>query len=171
MRVSLAESRAREEALIAKCSALAAECRGQARKMMTSLDLSKQDQSTIDALKLELENSWATIDELHENELASKREASELRLEIERLTRDDDRPVTHGRSSTGGTDTEDPFAFQRPRPRRVDAREMEKLLSAKESLTAERATCSSCARASRSACHPSRRRRSRSCRGPGPCRR
>ena len=58
---------------------------------MTSLDLSKQDQSTIDALKLELENSWATIDELHENELASKREASELRLEIERLTRDDDR--------------------------------------------------------------------------------
>ena len=104
---------------------------------MTSLDLSKQDQSTIDALKLELENSWATIDELHENELASKREASELRLEIERLTRDDDRPVTHGRSSTGGTDTEDPFAFQRPRPRRVDAREMEKLLSAKESLTAE----------------------------------
>ena len=105
---------------------------------MTSLDLSKQDQSTIDALKLELENSWATIDELHENELASKREASELRLEIERLTRDDDRPVTHGRSSTGGTDTEDPFAFQRPRPRRVDAREMEKLLSAKESLTAER---------------------------------
>ena len=64
MRSSLAESASRR-ALIAKCSALAAECRGQARKMMTSLGLSiNEDQSTIDALKLELENSWATIDEL-----------------------------------------------------------------------------------------------------------
>ena len=124
--------------MIAKCSALAAECRGQARKMMTSLDLSKQDQSTIDALKLELENSWATIDELHESELASKREASELRLEIERLTRDDDRALTHERSSTGETDTGEPFGFQRASARRVDSREMEKILSAKESLTAER---------------------------------
>jgi len=105
---------------------------------MTSLDLSKQDQSTIDALKLELENSWATIDELHESELASKREASELRLEIERLTRDDDRASTHERSSTGGTDTGEPFGFQRASARRVDSREMEKILSAKESLTAER---------------------------------
>lgn len=105
---------------------------------MTSLDLSKQDQSTIDALKLELENSWATIDELHESELASKREASELRLEIERLTRDDDRASTHERSSTGETDTGEPFGFQRARARRVDSREMEKILSAKESLTAER---------------------------------
>lgn len=105
---------------------------------MTSLDLSKQDQSTIDALKLELENSWATIDELHESELASKREASELRLEIERLTRDDDRASPHERSSTGETDTGEPFGFQRASARRVDSREMEKILSAKESLTAER---------------------------------
>lgn len=105
---------------------------------MTSLDLSKQDQSTIDALKLELENSWATIDELHESELASKREASELRLEIERLTRDDDRALTHERSSTGETDTGELFGFQRASARRVDSREMEKILSAKESLTAER---------------------------------
>jgi len=106
--------------------------------MMTSLDLSKQDHATIDALKLELENSWATIDELHESELASEQEASELRLEIERLTRDDDRTATHERSSTDGTDTGGPSAFQRTSARRVDTREMQKILSAKESLTAER---------------------------------
>ena len=56
-----------------------------------TLDLSREDQSTIDALKEELEKAWAMVDESHESELASKREASELKMEIERLTRDEDK--------------------------------------------------------------------------------
>jgi hypothetical protein len=46
--------------LVAKCAALATECRAQASKMEIALNLSQEDQSTIEALKDELEKAWAT---------------------------------------------------------------------------------------------------------------
>ena len=132
VRAALADAAERERALTAKCATLAEECRGQARKMMMTLDLSREDQSTIDALKEELEKAWAMVDESHESELASKREASELKMEIERLTRDEDK--------LGGceTTTSDGLFMERASARRANSREIESLLSAKESLTAER---------------------------------
>ena len=63
VRAALADAAERERALMAKCATLAEECRGQARKMMMTLDLSREDQSTIDALKEELEKAWAMVDE------------------------------------------------------------------------------------------------------------
>ena len=105
-----------------------------------TLDLSREDQSTIDALKVELERAWAMVDEAHESELASKRAVSELKTEIEFLKRGEDRlDSVEERATedyTGVRPSESIVA--RSSARRGSSREIDALLSAKETLTSER---------------------------------
>ena len=105
-----------------------------------TLNLSREDQSTIDALKVELERAWAMVDESHESELASKRAASELKTEIEFLKRGDDR-LDSGEERASEESSEicpGESIVARSSARRVGSREIDALLSAKESLTNER---------------------------------
>ena len=140
VRCALADARARERALLAKCAALADECRGHARKMTMTLDLSREDSTTIDALKTELERAWAMVDESHESELESKRAVSELKTEIERLTRGEDRfeDGTTDEIAINGNNLVGEVSVYRPSARKAQSREISSLMSVKESLTAER---------------------------------
>jgi chromosome segregation ATPase len=133
----------KERMLVAKCAALATECRAQASKMEIALNLSQEDQSTIEALKDELEKAWAKVDESHESEMQSKRTVNELKMEIAALTQDNDVMCDDEMEDEIAIDdahllTPDEYLRRRVHTRRSNAREVESLLKTKENLTAER---------------------------------
>jgi len=133
----------KERMLVAKCAALATECRAQASKMEIALNLSQEDQSTIEALKDELEKAWAQVDESHESEMQSKRAVNELKMEIAALTQDNDVMCDDEMEDETAIDdahllTPDEYLRRRVHVRRSNAREVESLLKTKENLTTER---------------------------------
>lgn len=133
----------KERMLVAKCAALATECQAQASKMEIALNLSQEDQSTIEALKDELEKAWAKVDESHESEMQSKRTVNELKMEIAALMQDNDVMCDDEMEDETAIDdahllTPDEYLRRRVYTRRSNAREVESLLKTKENLTAER---------------------------------
>jgi len=63
---ALKKSHDNEKRLIKKCRELNTEIVGGAAKVQAALKLSEEDQSTIAALKKEIENSWKMVDSSHE---------------------------------------------------------------------------------------------------------
>ena len=82
--VHIAES---EKRLIKKCRELNAEIVANAAKVQTALKLSEEDQSTISALKKEIEKAWKMVDASHEKEARAKETITQLKLEIGNLSR------------------------------------------------------------------------------------
>lgn len=76
-----------EKRLIKKCRELNAEIVANAAKVQTALKLSEEDQSTISALKKEIEKAWKMVDASHEKEARAKETIQQLKLEISNLTR------------------------------------------------------------------------------------
>jgi len=108
--------------------------------MALALNLSHEDQSTIDALKVELERAWTMVDASNESELESKRVIAELKVDIERLTNGEDED--YGDEDFSSDEIENAGLsgeyVLRASARKASAKEIESLLSAKETLTAER---------------------------------
>ena len=76
-----------EKRLIKKCRELNAEIVANAAKVQTALKLSEEDQSTISALKKEIEKAWKMVDASHEKEARAKETIQQLKLEIANLSR------------------------------------------------------------------------------------
>lgn len=58
-----------------------------AAKVQTALKLSEEDQTTIAALKKEIEKAWKLVDASHEKEARAKETIQQLKLEIANLSR------------------------------------------------------------------------------------
>ena len=58
-----------------------------AAKVQTALKLNEEDQSTISALKKEIEKAWKMVDASHEKEAKAKETIQQLKMEIANLTR------------------------------------------------------------------------------------
>mmetsp|Transcript_23941 Transcript_23941/g.66472 ORF Transcript_23941/g.66472 Transcript_23941/m.66472 type:complete len:870 (+) Transcript_23941:229-2838(+) len=84
---ALKKSHESEKRLIKKCRELNAEIVANAAKVQTALKLSEEDQSTIQALKKEIEKAWKMVDASHEKEARAKETIQQLKLEIANLTR------------------------------------------------------------------------------------
>jgi len=76
-----------EKRLIKKCRELNSEIVANAAKVQTALKLSEEDQSTIAALKKEIEKAWKLVDASHEKEARAKETIQQLKLEITNLSR------------------------------------------------------------------------------------
>eukprot|EP00976_Prorocentrum_cordatum_P113342 1195683-Prorocentrum_minimum.AAC.12 len=76
-----------EKRLIKKCKDLNSEIIANAAKVQTALKLSEEDQSTIQALKKEIEKAWKMVDGSHEKEARAKETIQQLKLEIANLSR------------------------------------------------------------------------------------
>ena len=141
LKTTFREASEKEKVLTAKCAALSDECRAQAAKMALALNLSQEDQSTIDALKVELERAWTMVDASNESELESKRVIAELKNDIERLTNgedDEDDDDFEGDEVWKSNSVLSGDLMLRASARKASTREIESLLSTKEALTAER---------------------------------
>ena len=84
---ALKKSHESEKRLIKKCRELNAELVANAAKVQTALKLSEEDQSTIAALKKEIEKAWKMVDTSHEKEARAKDSIQQLKLEISNLSR------------------------------------------------------------------------------------
>ena len=58
-----------------------------AAKVQTALKLSQEDQNTIASLKREIEKAWKMVDAAHEKEGRAKETISQLKHEIQNLSR------------------------------------------------------------------------------------
>ena len=68
-------------------SAAAQEIVANAAKVQTALKLSQEDQNTIASLKREIEKAWKMVDAAHEKEGRAKETISQLKTEIQNLSR------------------------------------------------------------------------------------
>jgi len=84
---ALKKSHESEKRLIKKCRELNTEIVSNAAKVQTALKLSEEDQSTISALKKEIEKAWKMVDASHEKEARAKETIQQLKLEIANLSR------------------------------------------------------------------------------------
>lgn len=76
-----------EMKLMGKCRDLHAEIVANATRITTATRLAQEDQSTIQALKKEIEKAWKTLDEAHEREDKAGETVTTLKMEISNLTR------------------------------------------------------------------------------------
>ncbi|DBB05834.1 hypothetical protein WJX82_007880 [Trebouxia sp. C0006] len=76
-----------ETRLTKKVKELNGEIVGNAAKVQTALRLSEEDQTTIVTLKKEVEKAWKLVDASHEKEARAKDMISQLKLEMNNLTR------------------------------------------------------------------------------------
>merc|ERR1719253_459977 len=84
---ALKKSHDSEKRLIKKCRELNSEIVSNAAKVQTALKLSEEDQSTISALKKEIEKAWKMVDASHDKEARAKETIQQLKLEIGNLSR------------------------------------------------------------------------------------
>jgi len=84
---ALKKSHESEKRLIKKCRDLNAEIVANAAKVQTALKLSEEDQSTIGALKKEIEKAWKVVDASHEKESKAKETIQGLKMEITNLSK------------------------------------------------------------------------------------
>ena len=63
-----------------KCRELNAEIVANAAKVQTALKLNEEDQSTIAALKKEIEKAWKMVDASHEKEAKAKETIQQLKV-------------------------------------------------------------------------------------------
>ena len=76
-----------EKRLVKKCRELNAELVANAAKVQTALKLSEEDQSTIAALKKEIEKAWKMVDASHDKEARAKETIQQLKLETSNLSK------------------------------------------------------------------------------------
>ncbi|MEW5300885.1 MAG: hypothetical protein WDW36_003781 [Sanguina aurantia] len=84
---ALGKSHESGKRLIKKCRELNTEIVANAAKVQTALRLNEEDQSTITALKKEIEKAWKMVDASHEKEAKAKETIQQLKIEIANLTR------------------------------------------------------------------------------------
>ncbi|KAI3378872.1 hypothetical protein SNEBB_002149 [Seison nebaliae] len=84
---ALTKSHESEKRLMQKCRELNAEIAANNDKVKRALALSKEDQDTIQTLKLEIEKAWKTVDAAHEKEQRGKETIQSLKLEISNLSK------------------------------------------------------------------------------------
>eukprot|EP00928_Gymnodinium_smaydae_P081129 TRINITY_DN646_c0_g3_i3.p1 TRINITY_DN646_c0_g3~~TRINITY_DN646_c0_g3_i3.p1 ORF type:complete len:319 (+),score=110.49 TRINITY_DN646_c0_g3_i3:144-1100(+) len=84
---ALKKSHESEKSLIKKCRELNTEIVQNAVKVQTALKLSQEDQSTITALKKEIERAWKMVETSHEKEQRAKETIHNLKSEISKLGR------------------------------------------------------------------------------------
>jgi len=82
---ALKKSHESEKRLIKKCRELNAEIVSNATKVQTALNLSKEDQMTIQNLKKEIERAWKMVEASHEKEQRAKETIHNLKAEITNL--------------------------------------------------------------------------------------
>jgi len=82
---ALKKSHESEKRLIKKCKELNSEIVSNATKVQTALNLSKDDQMTIQNLKKEIERAWKMVDASHEKEQRAKETIHNLKAEITNL--------------------------------------------------------------------------------------
>eukprot|EP01135_Chromosphaera_perkinsii_P000050 Nk52_evm1s24 gene=Nk52_evmTU1s24 len=114
---ALKRSHENEKRLKNKCLDLNAEIVANAAKVQTALKLSQEDQSTIGALRKEIEKAWKMVDSSHEKEARAKDAIDQLKQEINNLSK----LVEQGTGASIGTE-----------------HNVSELLSAKEELQKER---------------------------------
>ena len=83
---ALKKSHSQEKRLLSKCRELNTEIVNNAAKVETALKLSQEDQSTIAALKKEVEKAWKMVDASSEKEIKAKEIAEKLKHEMAVLT-------------------------------------------------------------------------------------
>jgi len=83
---ALKKSHESEKRLIKKCRELNSEIVSNATKVQTALNLSKEDQATIQNLKKEIERAWKMVEASHEKEQRAKETIHNLKVEIANLT-------------------------------------------------------------------------------------
>jgi len=83
---ALKKSHESEKRLIKKCRDLNSEIVSNATKVQTALNLSKEDQGTIQNLKKEIERAWKMVEASHEKEQRAKETIHNLKVEIANLT-------------------------------------------------------------------------------------
>jgi hypothetical protein len=74
-----------EKRLVKKCRELNAEIVANAAKVQTALKLNEEDQSTITALKKEIEKAWKMVDASHEKEAKAKETIQQLKVGVKGL--------------------------------------------------------------------------------------
>lgn len=84
---ALKKSHESEKRLMQKCRELNAEIVANSAKVATALKLSQEDQSTIAALKKEIEKAWKLVDGAQEKETRAKETIQSLKLEIANLSK------------------------------------------------------------------------------------
>merc|ERR1719410_467271 len=84
---ALKKSHESEKHLIKKCRDLNTEIVQNAVKVQTALRLSQEDQSTIAALKKEIERAWKMVETSHEKEQRANETITTLKSEADNLTR------------------------------------------------------------------------------------
>merc|ERR1719181_2443024 len=82
---ALKKSHESEKRPIKKCRELNAEIVSNATKVQTALNLSKEDQMTIQNLKKEIERAWKMVEASHEKEQRAKETIHNLKAEITNL--------------------------------------------------------------------------------------
>eukprot|EP00747_Dinoflagellata_sp_TGD_P210719 gnl/TRDRNA2_/TRDRNA2_83982_c0_seq4.p1 gnl/TRDRNA2_/TRDRNA2_83982_c0~~gnl/TRDRNA2_/TRDRNA2_83982_c0_seq4.p1 ORF type:complete len:862 (+),score=292.55 gnl/TRDRNA2_/TRDRNA2_83982_c0_seq4:50-2635(+) len=83
---ALKKSHESEKRLIKKCRELNQEIVSNAVKVQTALNLSKEDQATIQSLKKEIERAWKMVEASHEKEQRAKETIHNLKVEIANLS-------------------------------------------------------------------------------------
>lgn len=83
---ALKKSHESEKRLIKKCRELNQEIVSNANKVQTALNLSKEDQATIQSLKKEIERAWKMVEASHEKEQRAKETIHNLKVEIANLS-------------------------------------------------------------------------------------
>merc|ERR1719377_189522 len=84
---ALKKSHESEKRLIKKCRELNSEIVSNATKVQTALNLSKEDQMTIQNLKKEIERAWKMVEASHEKEQRAKETIHNLKVEIASLSK------------------------------------------------------------------------------------
>merc|ERR1719389_941059 len=84
---ALKKSHESEKRLIKKCRELNQEIVSNAVKVQTALNLSKEDQATIQSLKKEIERAWKMVEASHEKEQRAKETIHNLKVEIGSLSK------------------------------------------------------------------------------------
>eukprot|EP00898_Chlorokybus_atmophyticus_P000353 jgi/Chlat1/1318/Chrsp118S01746 len=82
---ALRKSHESEKRLIKKCRELNSEIVSNAARVQTALKLSEEDQTTISALRKEIEKAWKMVDASHEKEARAKETIAQLKMEISNL--------------------------------------------------------------------------------------
>lgn len=75
-----------EKRLLKKCRELKVEIVNNAEKVQTALNLSQDDQATIESLKAEIARGWALVEASHEKDAANKKTLNALKAEILQLS-------------------------------------------------------------------------------------
>eukprot|EP00405_Crypthecodinium_cohnii_P044365 CAMPEP_0206578886 /NCGR_PEP_ID=MMETSP0325_2-20121206/32226_1 /ASSEMBLY_ACC=CAM_ASM_000347 /TAXON_ID=2866 /ORGANISM="Crypthecodinium cohnii, Strain Seligo" /LENGTH=839 /DNA_ID=CAMNT_0054084603 /DNA_START=13 /DNA_END=2529 /DNA_ORIENTATION=+ len=83
---ALKKSHESEKRLIKKCRELNTEIVSNAAKVQMALNLSKEDQTTIQNLKKEIERAWKMVEASHEKEQRAKETIHNLKVEIANLS-------------------------------------------------------------------------------------